>query len=326
MSTSAAIVQAEGDAGGALSLRRAIYGKGDATRADLENLIARGRQAAADPAFGALLAEVATDVLIHQADPQGYVTEADAAWLSGRLSEGGGLACHAEFEMLKAVFGHAVSVPPSLTAFAVREVEKAILTGRRNATGGLDHEPGVVTREDVEALRAMAFAPTSGSSLHVDRATAEALFDIAHATATAANAPEFADFFAHAVGNHLMGVAFLGTPARTDVLRREAELEKPSGFGAFFAAMARAPSRAEVADALESTEAEEEDAYFRQNLDTERRLGEAERIDREEANWIVAHLTRGGPLTDAEKRLLRFLIDEAASTPPELAALLDRAA
>jgi hypothetical protein len=31
-------------------------------------------------------------------------------------------------------------------------------------------------------------------------------------------------------------------------------------------------------------------------------------------------------LTEAEKRLLRFLADEAASTPPELTALLDKAA
>src|SRR5271154_2055815 len=283
MSTSAT----EGDCREVLALRRAIYGKGDATRADLENLIARGREGGADPEFCNLIAEVATDVLVREVDPAGYVTEADAAWLVARLSEGGGLACRPEFEMLKVIFGHAVSVPPDLTAFAVREVEKAILTGRRDATGGLDHPPCVVTREDVEALRAMAFAPTRGSSLHVDKGTAEALFDIAHATATATNDPEFAEFFARAVGNYLMGVAFSGTPDRADVLRHEAELEKPSGFGAFFAAMARAPSPAAVADALESTEAEEEDAYLRENLETERRLGEAEKVGGDQAKWII---------------------------------------
>jgi hypothetical protein len=326
MSTSAAVDRAEADSRETLALRRAIYGKGDATRADFENLLARGREAGAGAEFAALIAEVATDVLVHQVDPVGYVTEADAAWLVARLSQGGGLACHAEFETLKAIFGHAVSVPPVLTAFAVREVEKAILTGRRDAMGGIDHEPGVVTREDVEALRAMAFAPTQGSSLHVDKGTAEALFDIAHATATAANAPEFAEFFAQAVGNYLMGVAFSGTADRVDVLRHEAELDKPTGFRGFFAAMTRGPSRAEVADALESTEAEEEDAYLRENLDTERRLREAENVGGDQAKWIIAHLTRGGPLTEAEKRLLRFLADEAASTPTELTALLDRAA
>jgi hypothetical protein len=63
---------AEGDYREVLALRRAIYGKGDATRADLEILIARGRQGGADPEFCNLIAEVATDVLVRQVDPAGY--------------------------------------------------------------------------------------------------------------------------------------------------------------------------------------------------------------------------------------------------------------
>src|ERR1700733_12578784 len=103
---SASVVLSEGGAGEAPALRRAIYGKGEATRADLENLIARGRVTGADPDFSALIADVATDVLVRQVDPPGYVIEADAAWLLARLNEGGGLACRAEFEMLKAVIAH----------------------------------------------------------------------------------------------------------------------------------------------------------------------------------------------------------------------------
>jgi hypothetical protein len=41
---------------------------------------------------------------------------------------------------------------------------------------------------------------------------------------------------------------------------------------------------------------------------------------------VIAHLSRGGELTEAEKRLLAFLRDEAASAPPELTALYDKAA
>jgi hypothetical protein len=62
MSTSAA----EGDSKEVLALRRSIYGKGDATRADLEILIARGRQGGADPEFCNLIAEIATDVLVRR--------------------------------------------------------------------------------------------------------------------------------------------------------------------------------------------------------------------------------------------------------------------
>ena len=310
----------------ALSLRRAIYGRGDPTLGDLEMLLAKGRAEGADADFAALLSDVATDVFVNQVDPEGYITDLAASWLISRLGEGGGLACGAEFQMLKALIGHAVDVPPALTAFAVREVEKAILSGRRDALGAVDHPAGVVAAQDVDALRALAFAPTRGSSLHVDRDTAEALFDIAHATALAPNAPEFAEFFAKAVGNYLMGASFLGTPDRDAVLRHEAELDKPSGFGAFFAAMAGGPSLLKTADALESIEGEEEDADAAINDATDRRLEGASHIGDEDARWILAHLSRGGSLSDAERALLGFLKSEAASAPPELAAWFDKAA
>jgi hypothetical protein len=308
------------------ALRRTIYSNGDPSRADLESLIRRAPDAGADPDFCALLADVATDVLVRQVDPQGYVTETDAGWLMAALREGGALPGRAEFGMLRAVLSHAVSVPPALTAFAVREIEKAILTGRRGALGKVDHEPGVVTSDDVETLRAFVFAPTRGSSLHVDRATAEALFDIAHTTATAPNAPEFADFFARAVGNHVMGVAFPGTPERDEMLRHEAALDTPIGFGAFFAAMRGGLSRSGLAAAVESVDGGAEDAIAAINAETDRQLETAAEVDAGEAKWIIAHLTRGGELTSAEKRLLAFLRDEAASTPPELAALYGQAA
>ena len=214
------------------------------TRADLEVLIARGRQDAADPAFCARLAEVAADVLVRQADPTGSVSKADAVWLVAKLSNGGGLSCPAQFQMLKRVFADALSVPPLLTAFAIREIELAILTGRREILGGVDFEPAVVTAGDVEALRALAFAPTREPSLPIDTGTVEALFDIAHATGSARNDPAFADLFALLIANHL-----------------------------------------KVCD---------------------------------NAGWILAHLSRGGPLTPAEARLLTLLKVEAASGRAEL--------
>jgi hypothetical protein len=271
-----------------------------------------------------LLAEVALDVFVTQVDPSGYITDADAGWLIQELADGGGLASPAEFGLLKSLIGHAVSVPPTLSEFAIREVEKAILTGRRDAFGGEEHEPGVVTEADVEALRALAFAPTRGHSMHVDRPTAEALFDIAHASATADNAPEFAELFAQAVGNYLMGADFLGTPDASEVLAVESELARPSGFGAFLSAVFQ--GRADVQVASESLEDAEEDEDRELNAATGRQLDAASHIQVDAAKWVIAHLTRGGELTAAERRLLGFLRDEAVSAPPELEALYAQAA
>ena len=63
------------------------------------------------------------------------------------------------------------------------------------------------------------------------------------------------------------------------------------------------------------------------NLDAEDAAlrAEAEKITASEAAWVIAHLTRSGDLTSAEKRLLQFLGAEAASIPPVLRTLVDQA-
>ena len=223
-----------------------------ATRADLETLIERSGQYSARPEFSFFLSETAVDVLIRQAVPECQVSEADAAWLVARLSEAGGVCCAAHFEMLKRVFADAVCVPPVLIAFAIREVELAILTGRREFLGGATHEPAVVTHNDVEALRALIFAPAGRALPRADRVIVEALIDIAHATGAAQNDPEFADLFAAVLSNYLKVC--------------------------------------------------------------------------ENADFIFADLTRGGPLTKAEARLMTMLKGEAASGRADLRALFAEAA
>ncbi len=310
----------------AAALRRSIYDKGAANRTDLAGLIGLGPQAGDDPEFIALIAEVARDVMALDADPSGYMSEDDADWLTARLGDGGGLTCRAEFEVLKSVLGHCVSVPPSLVVFALREVERAILTGRRGPLGGVEHEPGLVTAEDVQALRAVCFAPTAGAPCHVDRGAAEALFDIAHATATARNDPGFAEFFAQAVGNYLLGAAFVAVPSRAETLAQERDLDRRIGFGAFLAALAGGLTAANAAQGRKSVDQLAEERYYEENAETEARLDAASKIDAGEAKWVLAHLTRGGDLSEAEKRLIAFLRDETSSAPPEIVALFDRAA
>ena len=320
MSTTAPASAIDADA-----LRRSIYDKGAASRTDLVGLMGLGGRGGDDPSYLTLVADVARDVLVLDVDPRGYVSDADADWLTAHLGDGSGLSCRAEFEALKAVVGHAVSVPPSLIAFGVREVERAILTGGREPIGGRETESGVVTAADVEALRMLVFAPRADAACHVDRASAEALFDIAHATAAAPNDPSFTDFFARAVGNYLIGAVFVQAPSRAEAIALERELDRPESFGHFLSGLVGGLlSRAE-APALKSVDQLADDHYSLENAETETRLEAASRIDVGEAKWILAHLTRG-ELCAAEKRLLVFLHDEAASAPPEITALFETAA
>jgi hypothetical protein len=316
------------DAAAALQMRRAIYSKDGVTRDDFAQLLAAGRAAGpgACAEYADLLAEAATDLMVRQPDPTGYITPADADWLIGQLADGGGLSCQAEFAMLASVLRYAVSTPPNLAAFAVREVEKAILSGHRAATGEADHAPGIVTAGDVEILHSLVFAPTEGSSLHVTRESAEALFDIEHATAGAQNDPGFDDFFAKAVGNYLMGVAFHWTPTAAEARTHEHWADRPASFSDFFSKMVEKPvagffglrSETKTVDALE------EQAFAAENAADSAEIQAASALNDGAADWVIAHLTREAPLSSAEQRLLGFIAKEASAMPPALRALIEK--
>ena len=306
----------------ARSLRQAIYAKDAPTRTDLVGLMALGADSD-DAEFLALVADVAADVLVGAADAPGSLSEADSDWLIAHLGDGRGLGCRAEFEALKSVLARAVAVPPGIASFAVREIERAILTGRRGPLGGADWTPGAITAGDVEALRAVVFAGKDSAACHVDAATAEALFDIAHATATAHNDSTFPDFFARAVGNYLAGAVFAKAPTRAQALEAQADWERPVSLGDFLRGLSNGYGGG---DGAKSVDQLAEEAYHAENEATQARLEAAARIDAGEARWILAHLTRGGELCEAELRLLAFLRAQNKDGSPDLGGLLEQAA
>ncbi len=311
------------DSAGVLAMRRAIYGKPSVTRIDFSNVLAEGRAAGADAPqeHGDLLSEVACDLIVNQVDPPEYISQADADWFIAQLGADSGLSCRAEYEMLVDVLREAVSVPASLAAFAVAEMERTMVSGH-HAGATDDHAAGVVMHDDVEALRIAVFAATEGSLLHVTRTSAEALFHIAHATAAAANDPGFDDFFAKAVGNYLLGIANRWTPTVAEEIQKEKWLdEKAPSFGGFLGSLFGG-GKGEVASVDDLVERQ-----FRAENDADSQaMAAAGGIDAGEADWLLDHLTRDGALTSAEKQLLRFLKQESTSLPASLTAVMDRQA
>jgi hypothetical protein len=296
-------------------LRRQIYAKDKVTRAEFELALAHD---GAGPDHAQLLCDIAIDLLINQADPPEYISAADANWLIAavRARE---LPVMVEFQLLTQVMHYAVSTPPALSAFCLAELEKAIVLGAP------DHAAGVIQPSDTEALREAVFATDEGSSQHVTRDEAEALFRIAHATARREIDPEFAGFFAKAVGNYLMGMAFHGTPSVADELQLEKfENEKPAGFGGFLQSMFNNLSMPSLQD-LESID-ERCDARIEAELRADaKERASSEEIDAGETTWLVAHLTRDDALTAPERALLAFLKQEVAQPTAALEALFAKA-
>jgi hypothetical protein len=217
---------------------------------------------------------------------------------------------------------HALGVPTSLSTFALREIKTAIMTGRRNAISDEDHPAGVVTKADVDALRAVLYAATTGTACHVTQAEAEVLFEIAHAASKAD--PSFDDLFARAVGNYLMAIC-VHSPDRAEALHFEKWLDEKDSLSGFFSRMLHPGQSGTSFNVLQSpAEAYEADMATRDLNDSALRA-ESEKITDSEAAWVIAHLNRGGKLTSAEMRLLRFLETESPSIAPSLRSLVGQA-
>jgi hypothetical protein len=311
-------------AGQALDIRGTIYSHAPLTPADMDLVFRTQRSSggADSPEWTALFAEAVTDYAVHQNDPPDYISQARADWLAAKLTETGGIATAAEFALLMDVMKSASDVPPSLSAFALGEIENAIVSGRRAAIGGEDHAAGAVTKADVEALRSVLYAAKTGSAGHVTREEAEALFDIAHATASGACDPAFVELFARAVGNYLTAICW-HEPDREQALHREHWLDAHETLFQFL--MHRpAPGQAESVRTLMQSPLDQAEA----DMAAEERQDDAARAEKAkitdgEADWVIAHLTREGPLSAAETRLLQWLGAETAGMPPRLRTLIE---
>ncbi len=314
------------NAGQALEIRRTIYAHDPLTQADMDLVFRTQRSSAGadSPEWTVLFAEAVTDYVVHQNDPADYIPQAKADWLAAKLSEAGGIATAAEFAMLIDVMKSALEVPPSLSAFALGEIKSAIVSGRRTAIGGGDHAACTITKADVEALRSVLYAATTDSAGHVTREEAEALFDIAHATASGVCDPAFGELFARAVGNYLMAICWHET-GREQALNREHWLDSRESLFQFLLHRPARGQEESVRMLMQSPLAQENADLAAELRQDEAARAESETITDDEADWVIAHLTRQAPLTAAETRLLQWLGAEAATIPPKLRTLIETA-
>jgi hypothetical protein len=296
-------------------LRRETFAKDHATRDDFVRAL---EWSGADSVeFRQYLGEVAVDLFVDQADPPNYVSIEAADWLVAQL-RAHPISVAAKIRVLTQVMTYAVSLPSSLSDYALDEIETAIVKGRP------DRPAGRIDSDDVEALRRALYAADVGSSLHVTRPEAERLFRIAHACAGQKVDPGFDELFAQAVGNHLLAIAFRGAAPIADELALEKFENAPDeGVGGFLRGMlgVALPKAGDLEDPLQRDEA----LWRAKNDEDARARADSEKIDQDEIIWLFAHLTRRGELTSAEKKLLEFLHREVAAPPRGLVDLFERA-
>lgn len=306
---------------GVRALRRRFYGDDDAIDLDEgETLFALARAVgeAGCREWRDFFCEAIADLLVNQITPHGYLSDAQAAWLIARLE--GRPALSTEFAALLKVLDLSRSVPDRLAGFALALVESVVLTGEGEAITGARHEPGRVTRADVDALRRVLFAASSEGFGAVTRAEADVLFDIVDATADADNDPSFADLFARAVGNHLLAGPGRFAPSRIQAMHRDAWLDQRRRLGTGIASTFKAMASQAFGLAIRDQEPDQDAPAMGGGGLT------PERVDEEELAWLMRRLEARPGLSAAERALLIFLARECDNLAPPLKALAAQAA
>jgi hypothetical protein len=299
-----------------LRLRHHVFWKGVVTPDDAEMVFRlNDRLAASDTAWSEFFVEALTDYVVHQAEPAGYVSEENAAWLIQRISHSGHVDTTTELEVLVKVLERAKLSPVTLVAFALDQVKWGVVEGMGRIGYNRSLPPGSVEEREVALVRRILYAFGGDGNIAVTRQEAEVLFDINDATVQADNHPAWSDLFVKALANFLMGASGYRVPTRQEALRRAAWLDAPTpGVAGVLGGMLKGGLRAVWDGYQDNADAASGFAF-----------SEVPRVTDEEVQWAVDRIGRDRRLCANEAALINFLKSRNAHLHPKLLPILDRA-
>jgi hypothetical protein len=308
-----------------LKLRRSYYEDGCISAEEAETILALNDACPIqDPAWADCFIETITDYVVDQAEPEGYLTAANAAWLTRRIAKDGQIGSKTELELLLNVLEQARWVPQSLVRFALDQVKDAIISGQGPLRAGKARGATSLMEAEVDLLRRILYSFGGDANLAITQAEAEVLFEIDAATAEADNHPSWSDLFVKAIANCVMGASGYAPPPRAVALARDAWLERRGELT--------------IDEVLAGMAGGSKSLFggYRQQTGEERAIArltqqKIEIITREsitpaQVTWLAERIGREGKLTPNERSLLMFLQAESPSIDPLLRDVVQRAA
>jgi len=304
-----------------LDLRHRVFLKGVVTPDNAAMVFALNDrlEQSADPSWPPFFAEVLTDYLVLQADPRGYISDANADWLIARIGRAGHVETAGELELLVKVLERAQSSPVKLVTFALEQVKSGVIRCQGYVGACHQNELGVVDKTEVELVRRILYAYGGDGNVSITRQEAGILFDINDATDEAKNDPAWADLFVKALANFLLATSGYQVPTREEALRREAWLDEPAaGVGAFMGEM-MAGSLNAIWQAVKHGTIDGEPRHK-----SESSPAAAEPLaSADDARWLAERIGRDHVKRADEVALINFLKDHQAFLHPQFAAIRD---
>lgn len=286
-----------------LALRSEGWSNGaiDADEADAI-FVLNDHLAGASAAWSDFFVEALSDYIVHSVAPRGYVDEGQAEWLIERTDSNGRLDSLTELELLVKVLEKAIAVPERLKAYALGQIERAVLTGEGPTRDGGALEKGNVTAGEARLLRRMIFAGGGDRPAAVSQREAEMLFRLKDAALGADNAAEWKPLFVQGVGNYLQGFGGSEPLSR----ERAAELESFMGdsaasLGGFFARMARSNVRSGFAGVF---------GRKPEQADHDADVAAEQALTGDEQAWLHGQIDANHQVDEFDQALLEFLAEQ----------------
>jgi len=305
-----------------LRLRRDVFGDGIVSEAEAETIFRLDEKSDGSPEWCAFYVEALTDYIVRQADPEGYVSESNAAWLMRQVQHDGHIKTQTELDLLVKVIENAKSSPEKLVAFVLGEVKRGVLEGEGPVGQGRDLTPGAIGEAEVALLRRILYAFGGDGNIAITRGEAEVLFDLNDMSREADNHRSWSDLFVKAVANFLMAASGYVVPTREEALRRDEWLDERDGVAGFMGKMLSASLRG----ILNAYKRDEDMDRYARLFGRENMIADAEKITALEADALSKRIGRDGVMHENEKALLRFIREESPEIHPVLRSMIDSAA
>lgn len=304
--------------------RREVFGDGVVSPQEADALFAMN-MAVQDKCddWNEFFVEALTDHVVHQAEPRGYVSVANAEWMIDRISHDGHVEAPNELELLVKTLSKSTSSPEKLVGFTLKEIQHAVVSGEGPLARGRQLTKGVIGEAEVELIREVLYAFGSDRGIAISKTEAEALFELNKATIEAENHPAWRELFVKAIGNYLMAASTMRVPSRAEALAREAWLEDTdvdvksslrgafSGFGKLF-------SKSFYDGVFDDAHDQMEKAWAARNERMAHMVKDAEAVTDEEADWLIDRLHDDGIICENEKALLDFIRKESPHVSEQL--------
>lgn len=239
--------------------------------------------------------DIVCDYVLKQKSPQDYVNIEDCEKIIEILTINGRIKNLTSLKLIIKLINNSVEIPSELNDIVLNEIKNTISTGQGITRKSNNNSTPHIEDSELGILKGVLFAISGSNSSTIGKNEADYLFEIKDIIKDGNNCPEWSDFFAKSIGNHLMAHNFYTKISRNRAIEHEKFLnEKPSGIANFISRMFNSSPQK-----LDDDPWDDDHGYD----DIER----DEQITKTENTWLLEKIHKDNIVDKYEQAILDFI-------------------